>query len=406
MGLFGKVFGVIITLVVCANAALVYNLYHREEGRVQADSVRTNLMLARMVAKDVAAGLTAQDMPYEMLKSLSDSGNIQGWFIVRPDGKVHASSKNECWGEDIRNVFPGCSVHFPIRDENALHFARAQPVPDDRAAGCGPVAWGLQFLAGGRRRRRRWRRPPDPGCQRCDRRPPDRGPRLPHSGCCCAAIVNVPLRQLVAATKRVAAGDLTGVVAIRNKDELGQLAAAFNRMTGDLKLFHEQLEQRVEQAEINRNESERMVAELQTLNEGLKAARQAAEAANVAKSRFLANMSHEIRTPLNAVIGFTDLLRKSGNQCDEAERDDYLQTISHQRKAPPQPDQRHSRPVEDRSRPAGGRAGPLLAARNHQRNRLRAAGQGPGKESDAGLPLERAECPKRSAPIRHASGSC
>jgi len=37
-------------------------------------------------------------------------------------------------------------------------------------------------------------------------------------------------------------------------------------------------------------------------------AREAADAANVAKSRFLANMSHEIRTPMNGVIGMMQLL--------------------------------------------------------------------------------------------------
>src|SRR5438045_9614449 len=68
------------------------------------------------------------------------------------------------------------------------------------------------------------------------------------------------------------------------------------------------------------------VTELRWAEEEVAQAKDAAEAANRAKSAFLANLSHEIRTPMNAILGFSQLMLRdhdlTARQCQ------YLGTIN------------------------------------------------------------------------------
>jgi PAS domain S-box-containing protein len=130
------------------------------------------------------------------------------------------------------------------------------------------------------------------------------------------------LRELVVPVFR---GDkITAILGVGNKpadydekdvevvSQIADLAweiAERKRVEEELDLHHQHLEELVD-----------------TRTQQLAKARDAAEAANRAKSVFLSNMSHELRTPLNAILGFTEIMVRDKRFPEDEQS--YLEVIN------------------------------------------------------------------------------
>ncbi|KAF0219000.1 MAG: integral membrane sensor signal transduction histidine [Geobacteraceae bacterium] len=126
-------------------------------------------------------------------------------------------------------------------------------------------------------------------------------------------IVVVPIRKLLAATERIAAGDYGQTVHVPGSADVAELAEAFNKMVTALQAKREEVESHVKS--------------LETANADLHAAREETIRSEKMASVGLlaAGMAHEVGTPLAAIMGYAGILREELHE--DPVRGDYLRRI-------------------------------------------------------------------------------
>jgi signal transduction histidine kinase len=161
-----------------------------------------------------------------------------------------------------------------------------------------------------------------------------------------------PLSEFGQAAGKMASGDMSVRVVVKNRDEFGELASSFNMMAAEIEKAHKNLQSHAE--DLERKVQERTAAVEQKLSEltetktaivnmmddmdgsnrelvvtkgDLEESLRKLQEVDTKKDEFISIAAHELKTPLTSIHGFSQLLRDSKISIDTEKRNKYLEII-------------------------------------------------------------------------------
>jgi signal transduction histidine kinase len=351
MKLFWKIFSVVFIAFITTVSLISYVTLNQQILNEKENIIDENRILGSFIAEQIEIGYLESKWPFDALNKLTKRDDFIFWWVVMGDGTIHLANNASFVNSDAYSYFPELSN--TKRDEDFFV---------DQNLGFGVLITPLKI---GTENWSFWL-----------------GFSMKKISEIIVSVLVVgvmiilfslmtigfvlyfiivyftkPINSLLEGTNAVAKGNLKHEIKVKSRDEIGELASAFNQMTKNLEISQERIKKHTGELEAKVQERTKDLdtkiteltatktavlnmmddmdetnKELVKMQDELKRSLEELRKIDIEKDEFISIAAHELKTPLTSIRGFSQLLMDMDVSGDPDKMDKYLRIIDSETK--------------------------------------------------------------------------